>query len=409
MSDKEADIEVLVDDAPEIEKKVDDVEIVTSEEENQAASAETKGQSADEGIEELRRRLEQERLARIEAEKRASQAAEQVHKAFAEVEDTQLHLVKSAFDSVRRDQDLLRANLREAMQIGDYDKAAEINEAMSMNSIKLSQLEQGLVEMQNRAKAAQERPQQPPQQRNVDDHVDDLIGRVTPLSARWLKENRDHLKDQRSLRIVARAHEDALDMGIIPNPMSIFLLLNPVWASGEGKIGQKMPLCPLHRPRFSAKRPLRRLPCRRGSSSSRPGTVKLTPLQAEAAKISGLTAQEYYRQMMREEPHPLKENKPCLMLQLLPPAPADARRALVGRRLRLRRLDLPALGAVETGPVADVAPVAAERPAIRPALREDPRVAAARRAAEIRNHFQGNMDDGTDRFAAPRPPEGWTY
>lgn len=51
----------------------------------------------------------------------------------------------------------------------------------------------------------------------------------------------------------------------------------------------------------------------------------------------------------------------------------------------------------------------AERPAIRPALREDPRLAAARRAAEIRGHLQNNLDDGSDRFAAPRPPDGWTY
>jgi hypothetical protein len=66
----------------------------------------------------------------------------------------------------------------------------------------------------------------------------------------------------------------------------------------------------------------------------------------------------------------------------------------------------PSGAAVEAvlSPVAEPA-----RPSVRPALREDPRLAAARRAAEIRGHFQGNMDDGTDRFAAPMPPEGWTY
>ena len=49
------------------------------------------------------------------------------------------------------------------------------------------------------------------------------------------------------------------------------------------------------------------------------------------------------------------------------------------------------------------------RPAMRPAMREDdPRAAAARRAAEIRGHI-GNMDEGTDDFRAPRPPEGWEY
>lgn len=63
----------------------------------------------------------------------------------------------------------------------------------------------------------------------------------------------------------------------------------------------------------------------------------------------------------------------------------------------------------ETAPApAHVAPHT-ERPSMRPAMRdEDPRAAAARRAAEIRGHI-GNLDEGTDEFAAPLPPDGWTY
>lgn len=42
------------------------------------------------------------------------------------------------------------------------------------------------------------------------------------------------------------------------------------------------------------------------------------------------------------------------------------------------------------------------------AKEEDPRERAARRAAEIREH-SGGLDDGTDEFAAPTPPDGWSY
>lgn len=301
MSDKEKDLEVVLDDAPEIEKREDDVEIVVSDEPVARAGSETSRTEPEEGIEELRRRLDQERQARIEAEKRAYQAGEQAHKAFAEVEDTQFHLVKSAFDSVRRDQDILRSNLREAMQIGDYDKAAEINESMSMNSIKLSQLEQGLVEMQNRAKAAPEQRQQQPSQRPVGNQVDDLIQRVTPLSARWLQDNRDHLQDQRSLRIVARAHEDAIDMGIIPESNDYFALV-------ETRLGIRKADTQRDDGAFpSASAPVQRrsappaAPVSRGGSTTRPGVIKLTALQAEAAKISGLTPKEYYAQMMKDK------------------------------------------------------------------------------------------------------------
>jgi len=61
-----------------------------------------------------------------------------------------------------------------------------------------------------------------------------------------------------------------------------------------------------------------------------------------------------------------------------------------------------------TNEAPEAEPVSA-RPAMRPAMREeDPRVAAARRAAEIRGHI-GNMDEGTDDFRAPPAPAGWEY
>lgn len=56
-----------------------------------------------------------------------------------------------------------------------------------------------------------------------------------------------------------------------------------------------------------------------------------------------------------------------------------------------------------------VAAPSADRPSMRPAMREeDPRAAAARRAAEIRGHI-GDMDEGPDEFRTPSAPPGWEY
>ncbi len=52
-----------------------------------------------------------------------------------------------------------------------------------------------------------------------------------------------------------------------------------------------------------------------------------------------------------------------------------------------------------------------ERPEMRPIMREeDPRVRAARRAAELRDHL-GSMDEAPDDFFIPSAdiPSGWTY
>ena len=51
------------------------------------------------------------------------------------------------------------------------------------------------------------------------------------------------------------------------------------------------------------------------------------------------------------------------------------------------------------------------REEIRPEIRaeaDDPRARAAKRAAELRGHVE-TFDDGVDKFAAPRAPDGWTY
>lgn len=80
------------------------------------------------------------------------------------------------------------------------------------------------------------------------------------------------------------------------------------------------------------------------------------------------------------------------------------------RRGRPPRTVIPEAPVVQETPVVEATyETIVERPSMRPSMREDdPRAAAARRAAEIRGHL-GGMDEGTDEFAAPRAPDGWTY
>lgn len=79
------------------------------------------------------------------------------------------------------------------------------------------------------------------------------------------------------------------------------------------------------------------------------------------------------------------------------------------RRGRPPRTVIPEAMVEEAAPVEAVAPTAIERPSMRPAMREeDPRAAAARRAAEIRAN-QNPEDDGVDEFKLPPAPDGWTY
>jgi hypothetical protein len=75
-----------------------------------------------------------------------------------------------------------------------------------------------------------------------------------------------------------------------------------------------------------------------------------------------------------------------------------------------KRPGRPPKAKAETQPVVEAVAVEpiVDRPPMRPPMREeDPRAAAARRAAEIRSNQVD--DDGVDEFKLPRAPDGWTY
>lgn len=299
MSDTDTNEVVNIDlgDAPEIgkiEAAPSDVEIVESPAEKKTP------RSVENALEKLNKKLEEERQARFAAENRAMAAEQKVHAAYGEVSDTNIHLVASAIDSVRRDQEILKAHLRDAMAVGDFDKAADFQAAMTANFNKLNQLETGFEEMKNAPRPAAPPPPQP----SGDNLVDDLIGRVTPRSAEWLRQNKSHLPDARAIRIMARAHEDAVDYGMAPESDEYFRFVEDRLGIGGKKASPERDDAMSDSARVVQKRssppsaPVSRQPA---GSAPRSGVVQLTREEVEAARISGITPQEYYMNKIRDK------------------------------------------------------------------------------------------------------------
>lgn len=300
MSGEEEQIEFNLDDAPPVEGAKDgepEVEIV-----DEPVQAEVKEpeKDVDKALKKLNKRLEEERKARIEAEALARQASEQARMAQNEATDSNMHLVSGAIESVKRDQEILKANLRDAMAIGDFDKAAELQEQMTANITNLRQLERGYEEMRQQPRM---QPQATPPGELT---VDRLIEQVTPRSAEWLKKNRDALPDARSIRVMARAHEDAIDYGIVPESDAYFQFVENRLGINSNRrsipeVDSVMSDAATTKQRRSAppSAPVSRQPI--DSPNHRPGVITLTAAEVEAAKISGITPQEYYRNKMREQ------------------------------------------------------------------------------------------------------------
>ena len=181
----------------------------------------------------------------------------------------------------------MTANYADAMSAGDYERAASIQLAMNNNASKLAQLENGYAEMQR-----QPRRQPPPPEPDTDNALNQIIDNVSPRSAKWLRENRKDLSDERSIRRMFRAHEDAVDEGINPDTDEYFSYI-------ENRLGlnrrreQENPMSSASKP--MAKQPAPpAAPVNRGNGN-RPNAATLTRAEADMAKTLGMTEREYWQ------------------------------------------------------------------------------------------------------------------
>lgn len=291
MSDKDDQIEVEIDD-PVATEKEEEIKVITDDD-----SGADKGPpviSAEDGIKELRRRLEAEHQGRLEAEHYAKYAREQASRAYEEVGETQFHLVSNALDTVRRDGDILKSQLRDAMNIGDHDRAAEIQEAMSTNAIRLNQLEAGKRDMETRPRQpAFNPPPPPPPQPAYQDPLEQIAGAVSPRSASWIRANKDSLGNERALREMFRAHESAVDHGYAPDSDAYFQFVENRMGISESR--QQPASAPVQRKASPPAAPVSRSG---NGTGSRPNVVRLSSEQQEMAKNLGMTNAEYAAQVV---------------------------------------------------------------------------------------------------------------
>ena len=283
MSDNEDTVEILLEDDKNIAK--DDTISVQVDD-----NAKKRTIEPEEGINDLKMKLEQERNGRIEAEKQARQATEAAVHAKNEVQDTNLHLVKNAIDTVKRNNDILKYNYSEAMAVGDYAKAAEIQEGMSMNTSKLMELERGRSHMESTPKY------EVPQQQRSSDPVEALASQLSPRSADWVRRNPQCVTDPRMYQKMVAAHNLAMADGYQADSDDYFgFVEDTLRISKRVDVGEDDPMS------ASAKVTQRRSPpaapvSRSGTGTgSRPNVVRLTKTEAETAKDLGMTEQDYAR------------------------------------------------------------------------------------------------------------------
>lgn len=245
----------------------------------------------EEGVETLRAKLEQERQSRMEAERRAQAATQAAASARTEVADSNLALVTNAIDTLKQNESVLKKSYAEAMSAGDYDRAAEVQAAMSTNSAKLLQLEQGKTALENAPKQQQTAAAAPL------DPVEALASQLSPRSAAWVRANPQFARDSRLYAKMIAAHNLAVADGLSADSDEYFEAVEDTL-----KMRREAPVSRDSDPMADAARPVARRSApaaapvsRSGTPGARPNVVRLTSAEREIAQMNGMTDQEYAR------------------------------------------------------------------------------------------------------------------
>lgn len=255
------------------------------------------------GIEALRQQIAQERAARIEAERRANAAQQHAAKSDHEVQDSNLQIIVSAIETVKRDNMMNRRAYSEALAAGDFDKAAEINDVMSMNNAKLLQLDSGRVALTERLKNPPRQPQQQPQ---AEDPVEAVASQLSPRSAAWVRAHPETVRDARLYTKMIGCHNIAVADGLTADSDEYFDFIERQMGYRKPPAQQREQQQEDDDPTAAAAKPMARrapppaAPPTRGSGSGN-GRVTLSAAEREAAEISGLTYEEYAKNKNAEK------------------------------------------------------------------------------------------------------------
>ena len=264
-------------------KPAEDIIVEKSEEKTPADPVEAP-------LEALKKQLEEERQGRQEAMRRASEAEQSAYAAQGEVQDTSLHLVSNAIDTVRQNNNILKSNYREAMAMQDFDTAADIQAEMSANAARLLQLEQGKQALENQ-------PRQPAPKPYQADPVEALASQLSPRSADWVRRNPQYATDPRLYQKMIAAHNLAMADDIPADSDDYFDAIEDTLRMRRQDNSRDYDAMadaakPTQRRSAPPAAPVSRSG---GGGGSKPDRVTLSAAEREMASMMGMTIDEYGR------------------------------------------------------------------------------------------------------------------
>ena len=241
---------------------------------------------AQEGIDELRARLQASDTARRQAEERANQAEQARVAAAGQTQDANVQFLTTALDGVRQNMAVLEANLAEAYAVQDFAQMAKINTEIAKAAQRESLIENGLEQAKT---APREQPRRFESAEN--DQVEAVAQQLTPNAAAWVRAHPEYIRDPAKNADLMSAHYAAMAKGLQgDSPEYIRFVEGRVLGERDQTIERRETVAETRRSAPPA------APVSRGNgSASNPTRVTLTREQRE-------TAHDNFPDEMREDP-----------------------------------------------------------------------------------------------------------
>ena len=261
-----------------------------------------------EGIDDLKKKLEderkfreEERRARMEAEAERNRAIQEQYVAQNRAEESDLQIVVSGINTVRGNIERIEKDYADALSVGDFQQAAKLQTALSMQTSQLSQLEQGKSYLESRPK------KEPPPPPAPADPVEAFAARLSARSADWVRAHPECVRDSRMQQKMIAAHQLAVADGVEPDTDEYFARVEetiglnkpPARRAAEVEHDEEDALSSAAtevKRRAPAAPPAAPVSRSGGPGSPRGGnTIRLTPQQRETAQELGMTEEDYAR------------------------------------------------------------------------------------------------------------------
>lgn len=222
----------------------------------------------------------------------ARERDEQINQLRQQNVESQTEAVASALAAAQAAADGAERDIAAAIEAGDTMAQAKAYRRLSKAEADIARLEDGKEAMEAQVKAP------PPQEQRVNEQP--RAPQLPPLAVQWLQNHPDYMKDSRKNAEVQHFHYKVVDEGHEAYSPEYFESLETHLGLRTADESEPEPVVQKQKvttPMVSA--PVSRDVPSSSHRPTKPGEVKLSAAQKEAAKASGITETEYAKQVLR--------------------------------------------------------------------------------------------------------------